>query len=95
MRTPPLIKTLQAVPRVSRIEGFHCIYIAKLNLYAYKNVFVLVCGCMEINTPKVTIVCRYIFLRFWLKARFASTKFCCLYSEMVQGLHILVFYSYC
>ena len=26
MRTPPLIRTLEAVPRVSRIEGFHCIY---------------------------------------------------------------------
>ena len=26
MRTPPLIKTLDVVPRVSRIEGLHCIY---------------------------------------------------------------------
>ena len=26
MRTPPLIRTLQAVPRVSAIEGFHCMY---------------------------------------------------------------------
>ena len=25
MRTPPLIRTLEVVPRVSRIEGFHCI----------------------------------------------------------------------
>ena len=24
MRTPPLIRTLEAVPRVSGIEGFHC-----------------------------------------------------------------------
>jgi hypothetical protein len=35
----------------------------------------------------VTIICRYIFLRFWLRARFASTKFCDLYAEMVQGRH--------
>ena len=24
MRTPPLIRTLEAIPRVSGIEGFHC-----------------------------------------------------------------------
>ena len=33
---------------------------------------------------KVTIVCRYIFLRFWLKTLFVSTKFYDLYAEMVQ-----------
>jgi hypothetical protein len=44
---------------------------------------------------KVIIICRYIFLRFWLKMRFASTKFCDLYMEMVQGRHILMFYSAC
>ena len=27
MRTPPVIRTLQAVPRVSAIEGFHCILV--------------------------------------------------------------------
>jgi hypothetical protein len=42
---------------------------------------------------RVTIICRYIFLRFWLKMRFASTKFCDLYTGMVQGRHILMFYS--
>ena len=42
---------------------------------------------------KVTIICRYIFLRFWLKTPFASTKFCDLYAEMVQGRQILIFYT--
>ena len=28
MRTPPLIRILQPVPRVSGIEGFHCMYVA-------------------------------------------------------------------
>jgi hypothetical protein len=42
---------------------------------------------------KVTSICRYIFLRFWLKTQFASTKFCDLYVEMVQGLQILIFYT--
>ncbi len=42
---------------------------------------------------KVTIICRYIFLRFWLKTRFASTKFCDLYAEMVQGRQTLMFYT--
>ncbi len=36
---------------------------------------------------KVKIICRYIFLRFWLRMRFASTK---LYAEMVQGQHIIL-----
>ena len=35
--------------------------------------------------PKVTIICRYIFLQFQFKTCFASTKFCDLYVEMVQG----------
>ena len=42
---------------------------------------------------KVTIVCRYIFQRFCSKTRFASTKFCDLYAEMVQGRQILMFYT--
>ena len=42
---------------------------------------------------KVTIICRYIFLRFGLKTRFASTKFCDLYAEMVQGRQILMLYT--
>ena len=42
---------------------------------------------------KVTIICRYIFLWFWFKTRFASTKFCDLYTEMVQGRQILMFYT--
>ena len=42
---------------------------------------------------KVTIIYRYIFLRFWLKTPFASTKFCDLYAEMVQGQQILIFYT--
>ena len=40
---------------------------------------------------KVTIICRY--MRFWLKTPFASTKFCDLYAEMVQGRQILMFYT--
>jgi hypothetical protein len=43
---------------------------------------------------KWIIICRYIFLRFRLKARFASTKFCGLYVEVVQGRRILMFYMY-
>ncbi len=42
---------------------------------------------------KVTIICRYIFLRFWLKTYSVSTKFCDLYVEMVQGRQILMFYA--
>jgi ABC-type transport system involved in Fe-S cluster assembly fused permease/ATPase subunit len=42
---------------------------------------------------KVTIICMYIFLRFWVKTHFASTKFCDLYTEMVQGQQILMFYA--
>jgi hypothetical protein len=41
----------------------------------------------------VTIIYRNIFLRFWLKTHFASTKFCVLYAEMVQGRQILKFYT--
>ena len=41
---------------------------------------------------RVTIICRYIFLWFWVKTQFASTKFWNLYAKMVQGwrsiLHI-------
>ncbi len=48
-----------------------------------------------IVNSKVTIVRRYIFLRFWLKTHFVSTKFCDLYAEMVQDRHIVVFYSAC
>ena len=40
---------------------------------------------------KVTIVCKYIFLRFWLKTPFASAKFCDLYVDVVQGRQILMF----
>ena len=39
---------------------------------------------------KVTIICRYIFLR---KTHFVSTKFCDLYAEVVQGRQILMFYT--
>ena len=28
------------------------------------------------NYLKVTIICRYIFLRFWFKTCFVNTKFC-------------------
>ena len=41
----------------------------------------------------MTIICRYIFLRFWLETPFASTKFCDLNAEMVQGRQILMFYT--
>ena len=41
----------------------------------------------------MTIVCRYIFLRFCPETGFASTKFCDLYAEMVQGQKILMFYT--
>ena len=44
---------------------------------------------MKTGYLKVTIIRRYIFLRFWLKTPFASTKFCDLYTEMVQGQQIL------
>ena len=42
---------------------------------------------------KVTIICRYIFLRFLVKTPFASTKFCNSYAEMVQGRQILMLYT--
>ena len=42
---------------------------------------------------KVTITCGYIFLRFWLKTRFASTIFCDLYEEIVWGRQNLMFYT--
>ena len=42
---------------------------------------------------KVTIICRYIFLRIGFKASFASTNICDLYAEMVQGRHFLMFGS--
>ena len=42
---------------------------------------------------KVTIIYRYIFLWFWLKTHFVSTKFCNLYAEMVQGRQTLMFYT--
>ena len=32
-------------------------------------------------------------LRFWLKTPFASTKFCDLFVEMVQGRQIIIFYT--
>ena len=34
---------------------------------------------------KVTIICRYIFLRIELKWRFVRTKICDLYAELVRG----------
>ena len=41
----------------------------------------------------MTTTCRYIFLRLWLKTPFVSTKFCDLYTEMVQDWQILMFYT--
>ena len=49
--------------------------------------------CIEIKYLKVTIIYKCIFLRFWFKTHFASTKFCDLYVEMVQGRQILMFYG--
>ena len=34
-----------------------------------------------------------LFLWFWLKTPFVSTKFCDFYAEMVQGWQILMFYA--
>ena len=42
---------------------------------------------------KVTIICRYIFLRIWLEWQFASTKFCNLYVEMVNGQYSPICYT--
>ena len=42
MRTPPVIRTLQAVPRVSAIEGFHCNNLYRYSWLQSNNVFVLV-----------------------------------------------------
>ena len=42
---------------------------------------------------RVTITCSYIYLQFWLKTRFVSTKICNLYEEMVQDRHNVMFYS--
>ncbi len=44
---------------------------------------------------KVTIICMYIFLQFWLETQFVNTKFCYLYMylKMVQGQQMLVLYS--
>ena len=41
---------------------------------------------------KVTIICRYIFLRFWL-GLLANIKFRDLYAEMVQGRQNLMFHT--
>ena len=41
--------------------------------------------------PKATIICRYICLRFELKAHFACTIFCDLYAKIVQGRLFLMF----
>ena len=51
-------------------------------------------SCLDVCVYlKVTIICRYIFLRFGLETPFASTKFCDLNAEMVQGRQILMFYT--
>ena len=43
------------------------------------------------DSLRCTIICRYIFLRFWLKNTFC--KYYDLYVEMVQGRQILMFYA--
>jgi hypothetical protein len=55
----------------------------------------MICSSMDDKrrVPKVSIICGYIFLQFWLKTHFASTEFCDLYTEMVQGRQILMFYT--
>ena len=42
-------------------------------------------SCSSSKYLKVIIICRYICLRFELKAHFACTIFCDLYAKMVQG----------
>ena len=56
-------------------------------------VYCMVVKIVGVTYLKVTIICRYIFLRFWLDTPFASTKFCDLNTEMVQGRQILMFYT--
>ena len=40
---------------------------------------------------RVTIISRYIFLRFWFMAHFAHTNICNLYANVVKGPQILMF----
>ena len=57
----------------------------------------MICTCVLVYRYKkyfkVKIICRYIFLRFWLIAPFASTNFCDLHKKMVQGRPVVMFYS--
>ena len=53
------------------------------------------CHVTHIIYLKVTIICRYIFLRIQFKASFVRTNICNLYVEMVQGLHFLMFGTTC
>ena len=46
-------------------------------------------GAVVIVYLEVIIICRYIFLPFWLTACFVHTNFCDLYAKMVQGQQIL------
>ena len=41
---------------------------------------------------RVTIICRYIFLRIWFRASFARTtgNICDLYAEMIKDRHFLM-----
>ena len=43
---------------------------------------------------KVIIICRYIFLRFWLKGQFARTKFYDFCMDVVKGRQFLIFAMY-
>ena len=62
-------------------------------LHVYRDTMPLTSRC-ERSLLKVTIICRYIFLWFWLKGQFACTKFCDLCADMVKGRQFLMFDMY-
>ena len=64
-----------------------CLIIIIIIAFAFMIFFIYAIDTVVTIYLRVIIIC---FLRFW---HFVSTKFCDLYAIMVQGRHILMFYS--
>ena len=65
------------------------IYLAFNRSYMYYKI-----RFVDMYVVIVTNICRYICLRFELKAHFTCTIFCDLYAKMVQGRQFIMFTTF-
>ena len=87
----PTARMVTLVPTTTPACPAGCSQTANMEISAI--LYTLSASLMPGETVYLRIICRYIFLKFWLKTQFMSTKFCDLFVKMVYYYTVSTNYS--